>query len=131
MMRKVVGLPTTHYRYHTSYSMTMAFMGMKKESKIDQVEDIWAAPQLTEAAFGVWLRKGPPKTGDEQLDALISAEMGKLHGVPLKTVPIPDATFMLPAGYTETQLFPTGEESGQGKSEENPLAKLFGGKKKG
>jgi hypothetical protein len=155
----IVGLPTTHYRYHTTYTMSLAFMGMKRDTKIDQMEDIWAAPQLTEAAFGVWLRKGPPKTGDEQLDALIAAQMSKMHGVPLKTVtvtthtdekkgtsetttttmevtsmqtvPIPDSAFVLPSDYKETQLLPTGEEGGEGKTKENPLSKLLGGKKKG
>ena len=42
-----------------------------------------------------------------------------------------DGEFAVPAGFKETQLLPTGEPGEGGEEGEgNPLAKMFGGKKK-
>lgn len=150
----VAGMPTVHYKFRTTYSMSMSFMGMKTNSKSVQEEDVWSAPKLVEMALGIWLRKAPPKFGDENLDKLVKAEMDKIQGFPLKRVTVrsttnekgktevtkmtmevtslematvPDSTFVIPAGFKETNLFGgTGEE---GKDGENPFAKLMGGKK--
>lgn len=152
-----LGLPTTHYRYRTTYTMSMSFMGMKNETKSEQLQDVWSTTELKQSGFGIWLRREPPKTGDEQLDRLIAKEMDKIHGVPLKsvtvttttdtkknetrtttmttevtkldTMSVPSSTFEIPAGYAETQLLPTGEDGGEGDEPANPLSKLFGKKK--
>lgn len=127
----IVGLPTRHYRYHTSYTMEMKIMGMRQVSNIVKDEEIWAASKLAEMALGIWLRKEPAKTGNEQFDALIAAGRQKFEGFPLKLVtvstttddkgksrvskttmevtelrmqPVPDSTFVMGPGYTETQL---------------------------
>ena len=153
----VIGVPTTYYKFRTSYGMQMKFFGMSQSNTIVQDEEIWAAPSLLDAGFGIWLRKSPPKTGDDQFDALMKTEMQKMNGFPLKRVtvttttdkkgksettrttmevtemqmaPIPDSTFEIPAGYTETQLLPTGEGEEGGQGSDNPLAGLFGKKKK-
>lgn len=150
----IAGIPTVHYRFRTSYTMSMSFMMMKKKSKVVKEEEIWAAPKLVDAALGIWLRKTPPKTGNDDLDGLIKAEMGKIQGFPLKRktvttstdekgtvetntvtmevtelqmVPVPDSTFEIPQGYKETSMMGTGEEGGE---ESNPLAKMMGGKNK-
>ncbi|HLE60141.1 MAG TPA: DUF4412 domain-containing protein [Thermoanaerobaculaceae bacterium] len=150
----IAGIPTVHYRFRTSYTMSMSFMMMKKTTRVVKEEDIWAAPKLIDAALGIWLRKTPPKTGNEDLDGLIKAEMGKVQGFPLKRktvttntdekgkvetntvtmevtelqmVPVPDSTFEIPQGYKETSLMGTGE--GEGSDESNPLLKMMGGKK--
>jgi len=147
----IAGMPTVHYRFRTTYSMSMSFMMMKKNSKVVKDEEIWAAPKLVEAALGIWLRKAPPKTGNEELDALVKAEMGKVQGFPLKrktvtvstdekgkvetnavtmevtelqATAIPDSTFEIPSDYKETSMF-----GGEG-DESNPMAKMMGGKKK-
>jgi hypothetical protein len=150
----IAGVPTVHYRFHTTYTMSMSFMMMKKTSKVVKEEEIWAAPKLVDAALGIWLRKTPPKTGNDDLDGLIKAEMGKVQGFPLKRktvttstdekgkvetntvtmevtelqmVPVPDSTFEIPQDYKETSMMGTGEEEGE---ESNPLAKMMGGKNK-
>ena len=153
----ILGVPTTHYKFRTSYGMQMKFFGMSQSNTIVQDEEIWSAPSLLDAGFGIWLRKSPPKTGDDQFDALMRSEMQKMNGFPLKRItvttttdkkgkqettrtsmevtdmkmqPIPDSTFEIPVDYTETELLPTGEgEEGQ-EGSDNPLAKMFGGKKK-
>ena len=153
----ILGVPTTHYKFRTSYGMQMKFFGMSQSNTIVQDEEIWAAPSLLDAGFGIWLRKTPPKSGDKDFDALMKSEMQKMTGFPLKRItvttttdkkgkqettrttmevtelkmqPIPGSTFEIPADYKETELVPTGEgEEGQ-QGSENPLAGLFGKKKK-
>jgi hypothetical protein len=147
----VAGIPTVHYRFRTTYTMSMSFMMMKKTSRVVKEEEIWAAPKLVEAALGIWLRKAPPKTGNEQLDALVKAEMGKVQGFPLKrktvttstdekgkvetntvtmevselqVMAVPNSTFEIPSDYKETSLL--GAEG----DESNPMARMMGGKKK-
>jgi len=150
----VAGVPTVHYRFRTTYAMSMSFMMMKKNSKVVKDEEIWAATKLADAALGIWLRKTPPKTGNEDMDKLIKAEMGKVQGFPLKRrtvqtstdekgnkevttitievtelqmVPVPDSTFEIPSDYKETSLAGTGE--GEQGEESNPLLKMLGPKK--
>jgi hypothetical protein len=137
--------------------MQMKFFGMSQSNTIVQDEEIWSAPSLLDAGFGIWLRKSPPKTGDDQFDALMRSEMQKMNGFPLKRltvttttdkngkaqttrttmevtemqmVPIPASTFEIPPDYKETQLLPSGEGEEGEPGGENPLAGLFGKKKK-
>ncbi|OYW01488.1 MAG: hypothetical protein B7Z61_12430 [Acidobacteria bacterium 37-71-11] len=151
----VAGVPTIHYKFHTSYTMSMSMMMMKKKMHVVKDEEIWAAPKLVEAGLGIWLRKTPPKTNNEQLDALIKAEMGKVEGFPLKTRTVqtstddrgkvetttttmevtdlqmqvvPASTFEIPAGYKETSMM-GGEKGGKGE-ESNPFLKMMGHGKK-
>jgi hypothetical protein len=150
----VAGVPTVHYRFHTTYAMSMSFMMMKTNSRVVKEEEIWAATKLADAALGIWLRKAPPKTGNEDMDKLIQAEMSKVKGFPLKRktmttstdekdkkevttitmevtelqmVPVPDSTFEIPSDYKETSLAGTGE--GEQGEESNPLLKMLGPKK--
>jgi hypothetical protein len=150
----VAGVPTVHYRFRTTYAMSMSFMMMKKNSKVVKDEEIWAATKLADAALGIWLRKTPPKTGNEDMDKLIKAEMGKVQGFPLRRktmttstdekgnkevttitievtelqmVPVPDSTFEIPSDYKETSLAGTGK--GEQGEESNPLLKMLGPKK--
>lgn len=149
----VAGLPTIHYQFRTSYTMSMSFMGMKRSTRIVKEEEVWSAPKLIEAALGIWLRKNPPKLGDDNLDNLMRAEMGKIEGFPLKrkivqtstdekgkaevTTTLTEVTslemssvsasmFEIPADYKETSVFPGGEG---GKEGDNPFLKMMGGKK--
>lgn len=139
---EVVGQPTTHTRYRTTYTTRVKVFGMKRESRTETVQDLWTTTSLDdEVALGVWLRKGPVRTGNEEIDRLIDAELEKIQGFPLKTVAVttttggkrgdkttttrtttevtslaetdvPASTFELPAGYTETQMMPAEDESG-------------------
>jgi Domain of unknown function (DUF4412) len=134
----IVGLPTRHYRYRTSYSMQIKIMGIKRATNVESVQDFWSTTDLGEAALGVWLRKEPPVTGNEQIDRLVRAEMEKVHGFPLKVSTVstsvgqkgkestthtevevtelrrdepaaPASTWEIPSGYQETQLLPNVE----------------------
>ncbi len=130
----VAGIPTRHTRFRTSYAMTVKVMGMGNTSEVVTEQDLWTTDQLQDPGLGVWLRSAP-RTGNEQLDKVIGAEVGKVTGFPLKMVSVsttrgkkgketvtkttmevtalehrdvPDSTFAMPAGYQETQLLPPG-----------------------
>ena len=138
---KLLDYPTTHYRFRTSYTMSMNFMGMKHSISTLQEEDLWATKALKDAAFSFSAIQNNMKTGNEQLDKLITAQKSKAEGFPLKMITThttkdsrgqeqvvkttmevtvlksasPSAAqFRVPAGYQEGQM-PT----------------LFGGGKKG
>jgi hypothetical protein len=122
----VAGLPTRHYRYRTSYMVSMHITGAKKASTVIE-EDIWTTDKLVDPALKVWLKQEPPSTGDEQVDKMIRAEMAKIQGFPLKrvtvthtedaqgehttrsemdvlrvkTVVVPPTAFAIPRGYRE------------------------------
>lgn len=152
----VVGLPTRHYKYRTSYLMKMRVLGMANEANVVTEQDIWSTDRLQDVALGIWLRSDPPRTGNEQFDKLITAEAGKTQGFPLRTVTVstttqkkgnkqtvtrstmevtqldtsanvPGSSFEIPAGYKETQLVPTAEEGG---GEEGGLGGLLRRNKK-
>ncbi len=150
----VAGLPTTYYKFRTTYRQTMKFMMINQDNRIEEVHELWAAPDLVEKALGVYLRKTPPKTVSEDFNRLMALEFEKVKGIPLKSrtvttvqdkkgakqtttvtmevsklqvMPVPDGTFEIPAGYKEVQLLPGGGDSAE---EDNLIPKLFGGKKK-
>jgi hypothetical protein len=148
----VVGLPTTHYRYRTSYQLEMKVIGIRRSNAVDSLQDIWASDALTAEGMGVWLRKDRP-SGNASLDRLIQSEMAKVQGFPLRTVTVTTTTgqkgksetsrsetvvteldtdhsvsddrFALPAGYRETQLPLPAEAAGTEPAEPE------GGRKKG
>jgi hypothetical protein len=82
----IVGLPTTHYRYRTAYTMDMKIMGMKRSQSFETVQDIWSTEELADPALGVWLKRDPPTMGNMGIEKVIEAEMSKMKGFPLKTV---------------------------------------------
>lgn len=133
----LLGMPTRHYRYRTTYAMKVKVFGMGQETMVVSEEDIWSTDALADPGFGIWLRKTPPSFGNEQLDALVAAEMSKVSGLPLKRITVqtttpkgrgkptttrtqmevkelrrtdvPASTFQLPPGYRQVSLLPTME----------------------
>lgn len=129
---KIAGFATTHYRFRTSYTMEMSFMGIQRATSTVTEEDIWSCPDLKDAGLNAWTSQQGSKTGNEQLDKLVKAEMEKVEGFPLKRVVAtttkesngepqvmkittevtamkkasPAASlFEIPAGYTESSMF--------------------------
>jgi Domain of unknown function (DUF4412) len=154
----VSGLPTRHTKYRTSYTMKVKVLGMGNEASVVTEQDIWATDRLQDIALGVWLRSDPPRTGNEQFDKLIAAEVDKAAGFPLKTVTVSTTTqkkgkptttrstmevtqlntsadvaasaFEIPAGFQETQLLPTAEQEGGSEDQPAGLGGLLRGRKK-
>jgi hypothetical protein len=135
----VAGVPAHHTKYRTSYTTTVKVLGMGRSSAVVSEQDFWTSTKLVDPGMGVWLRAGPPRTGNADFDRLLTAEKYKLQGYPLKMVTVttntdskngrattsrstmevtqldtsatvPAGSFELPAGYKETQLLPTKPE---------------------
>ncbi len=129
----LVGLPTKHYRYRTSYTMKIKMLGMGNETAVVSEEDIWVTDRLQDAGLSIWLRAEPPSTGNDQLDKVIAAGREKFTGFPLKTVVsststnkknnkqttarttmevteldtkvnVPGTSFEIPSGYEKTEM---------------------------
>lgn len=149
----ILGLPTKHYRFRTSYTMKMRVMGMNNDASVVTDQDVWVTDKLQDAGLGAWLQSGPPRTGNEQFDKLLTSEWANIKGYPLKMVSVStstpkkkgqptttrmtmevtqldasatvaDSAFEIPAGYQETQVMPAGSEEAGG------FGGLFNKKKK-
>ena len=87
----LLGYPTRHYMFRTSYRVSMNVMGFKNESSVSKDEESWTTTKLNLSVLGAWAGK-MPKTSNEDLDQLIQAEKGKMKGIPLKTLSIQTTT---------------------------------------
>ena len=143
----VAGLPTRHYKFRTTYTMSIKVFGMGNTSDVVSEQDVWATTKLQDAALGVWLRAEPPRTGNADFDKLLTAEAGKFQGFPLRMITVntstqkkgnkstttrstmdvtqldtnasaPAPTFEIPAGYKETQILPS--QQGQAEEQQKP-----------
>ena len=147
---KIAGFATRHYRFRTSYTMEMNFMGIQRATSTVTEEDIWSCPDLKDAGLTAWMNQQGLKTGNEQLDKLVKAELEKVKGFPLKRVVAtttkessgepkvmkmttevvtikkasPEAgLFELPAGYQEDPMFsPKDDTSSSGGKNGQPKA---------
>jgi hypothetical protein len=129
----LLGHPTRHYQWQSAYDMKLTVLGMKRQYHVDAVQDFWSTDQLPAEGFRVWLRPDRTRTGNAGLDELLTGEMAKLRGFPLKMVTkstmttgkgkqqkststmevttlrsesVPATTFDLPAGYEERPFLP-------------------------
>src|SRR5260370_16164839 len=126
----VVGVPTRHLRYRTSYALKVKVLGFGRVTDVVSEQDLWVADRLQDQGLGVLLRSEPPATGNADFDKLVTAGREKMHGFPLKSVTVntntqkdkqtvtrstmevtelsttavPEARFDIPAGYQERQL---------------------------
>ena len=144
----VAGVPTRHYKYRTSYTMSVKVLGMGNTADVVSDQDIWATTRVTDIGLGIWLRADPPHTGNKEFDKLLTSAAAKFQGFPLKSVivststqqkgnkqtvthitmevtqfdsgaSVPASAFEIPAGYKETQITPTQQGAqDDGKQEE-------------
>ncbi len=87
----ILGYPTRHYKFRTSYHMSMAVMGFKNEMNIAKEEEAWTTTKLDISTLGAWFNK-MPKTQNEELDKLVQAEKGKMTGMLLKMLSVQTST---------------------------------------
>jgi uncharacterized protein DUF4412 len=138
----IAGLPTRHYKFRTSYTMSIRVFGMGNTSNVVSEQDVWATNKLSDVGLGVWLRAEPPRTGNAEFDKLLASESGKFQGFPLRMINVSTstaqkgnkttttrttmdvtqldtnasaspATFEIPAGFKEVQIAPTPQQQGQ------------------
>lgn len=146
----ILGYPTRHYQFRTSYHMSMAVMGFKSESTVSRDEDMWTTTKLDAAVLGEWVNR-MPKTQNREMDKLIKAQQSKMTGIPLrihsmqtttdnqgktsvsktsmdvteiKKVGAGDVSFEIPADYQEMNLFqPPAEQGSDNADEAKPAAR--------
>ncbi len=152
---EMLGVPTRHYKFRTSYTMEMAVMGFKQTSTIATEQEIWTGQGLADDATALWKRVTSFKTGIADIDKLVSAETGKVEGLPLKTIVISRTTdhrgrqqtsetvtevtemktftpkqsaFEIPEGYTKAEMAIPGLTDGGGSTSTGnaPAAALNG-----
>jgi Domain of unknown function (DUF4412) len=126
----LLGFPTRHYRFRTTYKVNVNIMGRQVSSTSTIEEDIWASAKALQPALRLLANRNRVKTGNEQIDRMVKAEMDKVQGLPLKTisitrssaqdrsetvrsemeittlktVPVPASTFAMPAGYRQIEM---------------------------
>ena len=142
----LLGLPTTHYKFRTSYTMEVSFMGMTQANATVNEQELWTTTALKDAAFNFAALQRDMKTGNDDLDKLIAAQMNKAEGFPLKSVmrnsakdargkdqsttvttevltvkqtSIAADQFVVPAGYEERDINPMNAMMGGAKSKKD------------
>lgn len=148
---EVLGYPTRHYKYRTSYDFRMKILGMKRSNHTVTLQEMWVTQEFSDAGLNAWLRKSGRSSGDSSMDRLISTEMEKIKGFPLKSEVVSTSVggkkgktqtsrsttvvsvirkesvnadrFEIPSHYQRVELLPTGED---GEGGENPLGSIFG-----
>ncbi|MGA7615201.1 MAG: DUF4412 domain-containing protein [Thermoanaerobaculia bacterium] len=80
----IAGYPTDHYRFESSYDMTVTLGSLPVTQSIHTTIDKWTTNLFPSADVG--LSSNPPPTGNPELDQLLSTEATKIKGFPLKQV---------------------------------------------
>jgi hypothetical protein len=126
----ILGHSTTRSRYQSGYTMTIAVMGFRQESRIDTDNQVWCSDDFDAAGLRVWLRPDRFRTGNEDFDQMIRQQYETMNCLPLRNEVItttmgngnttvtttttevveireedvPASTFELPVGYEEVSL---------------------------
>jgi hypothetical protein len=89
----ILGYPTRHYKFVTSYSMEMAMFGMKKTTTGKNEQELWTTTKINPSALAVFEKMAVrPTAGFGDLQKVIEAEKTKsVKGFPLKTVTTMDS----------------------------------------
>lgn len=77
------GLPTDHYRLVMSYDIAVPFGQIQLKQSVTAVIDKWTTMAYAGAADG-FLADGGIRTGNPDIDDLVSAENTKIKGFPLR-----------------------------------------------
>ncbi len=81
-VREIAGIPTEHYRLVMTYDITVTFKMTLKQS-VKAVIDKWTTLRFGDAADTAFAGNAM-QTGNAQIDELITAEMTRIKGFPLK-----------------------------------------------
>jgi len=79
----IAGLPTDHYRLTLNYDITLAFGTIPLVQTVNEVIDKWVTNALGDIAE-TFLSSGGIRTGNPELDDLISIENTKIKGFALR-----------------------------------------------
>jgi len=79
----IAGLPTDHYRMVMSYDIAVPFGQLQLKQSVTTLIDKWTTMAYAGAADG-FLADGGIRTGNPDIDDLVSAENTKIKGFPLR-----------------------------------------------
>lgn len=131
----ILGYETMRYKFHTGYTMSVSVFGINRESRTTTDTEFWCTDEIDMAGFRAWLRPDRFRTGNEEIDEMISQQYGQIDCLPLRTntttmmssgggggsdssstsstevtelreEEIASSTFELPTDYTQTTLIP-------------------------
>jgi hypothetical protein len=102
----ILGYSTTHYRYRTGYTMSMAVMGFKRSTRTDTEQEFWCTDEIAAEGFKVWLSPDRYRTGNAQLDEGMRLQFQQLDCLPLRSRV---ASVMKPERGDETRSMTTTE----------------------
>lgn len=83
---ELLGRSTRKHSYRSKFDMTVKIVGIKRESHVESMQEVWVAYDLSDPGLGIWLRQKPPSTGDPEFDKLLLAGWEAMEGFPLKSV---------------------------------------------
>ena len=116
----MLGLPTTHYRFHTSYTMNMSMpMGMKMQVPTDAVEDVWVTSALGVGGAGeamAAMAKSGGGGAPQELMQLTQRVRGTMVGLPLKQVTVTKTSTSSKGGGAMRMLMRHGGGGGGGET---------------
>jgi hypothetical protein len=78
---ELLGMKTVHVRYRAAAASAAGAVE----------EELWVAPELAEAALGVWMRRAAATAGGDETSAAARAERERLGSFPLKRVAVSPA----------------------------------------
>lgn len=79
----IAGLPTDHYQLTIDYDITLAFGTIPLTQSVHETIDKWVTTALGDVGRD-FLDSGAVKTGNNELDDLVSVENTKIKGFPLR-----------------------------------------------
>lgn len=83
----MLGYPTTHYRYHTTYTVSISMpMGMKTSMATDSTEDVWTTTAIDLGTLGKSMSKLGGGAMMKEIAKLAEMEKAKATGMPLKRI---------------------------------------------
>ena len=148
----ILGRSTRKVTSMTSFVMDMKVIGVKRHDRIESKQEAWITRELTDMGLGIWLRRKPPSTGDDDFDELLRQGWESIEGFPLKTITttlttnkkgktsssvstmdvtvlreqsVDGSTFVIPSSYTEVDFMGTSAGAGQGGGEGNGEGGVF------
>ena len=89
---ELLGVPTRHIRYRIGAASGGATAAARPAAGVVVEEDLWVAPELAEAALGVWLQADAPASGSDAAGTPEAAADERCRTFPLKRVAVTTTT---------------------------------------
>ncbi len=83
---EMLGFATRHYRFRVAYDTAVGGASSPRRLHTESVEELWTAPELTDAALSMWLSTRASRGGSASFEEKLGAAMADVYGAPLKRV---------------------------------------------